>query len=151
MSRPVTIHWGVGAVIAFVLFAGIILTMVFISMSQRVDLVAEDYYQQELGHQARIESEQRLSAIGERPVVSVAHSTVTLKFPRALPPAELTGSLLFYRPDDRTRDFVVPLRLDSSGTQHVPVASAKPGLWRLKARWIFRSDEFYFEEALFIP
>lgn len=143
-------HWGVGMIVAFVVFAGAILTMVTISMNREVDLVSDDYYQQELRHQTQIESESRSNALGESPSIGVSASSVSLKLPTLFDADSVSGTLTFYRPADRKKDFVVPLKLDSSNTQRVRTSPLEKGLWRLKVRWSAHDQSYYHEEAIVI-
>ncbi len=144
------IHWGIGIIVAFVVFAAAILTMVTISMNREVDLVSDDYYQQELRHQTQIESESRSNALVESPSIEVSASSVALKLPRFFAANSVSGMLTFYRPADRKSDFVVPLKLDSSNTQRVQTSRLEKGLWRLKVRWSAHSQSYYHEEAIVI-
>jgi len=144
------IHWGTGIAIAFVVFAAAILTMVTVSMNRDVDLVADDYYQQELRHQDHIDRAKRSNAMAEQPSIGVSASAVTLKLPVAFSPSHTVGTLTFYRPADRKRDFVVPLRLDSTNSQVVRTASLQKGLWRIKVSWSQLNQTYYHEEPVMI-
>ena len=50
-------NWGKGITIALVLFIGFIVTLGTILMRQNVELVAEDYYQQEMDYETQISAE----------------------------------------------------------------------------------------------
>lgn len=50
-------NWGKGITIALVLFIGFIVCLGTILMRQDVDLVAEDYYQQEINYESQISAE----------------------------------------------------------------------------------------------
>jgi nitrogen fixation protein FixH len=144
------IHWGTGIGIVFVVFAIGILIMVRISMNREVDLVSDDYYQQELRHQDQIESERRSNDLSEHPSIGVALGEVSLKLPRSFSPDSTSGTLTFYRPADRHKDFIVKLRLDSTNTQLVSTSSLQRGLWKIKARWAHHHQNYYHEEAIVI-
>jgi hypothetical protein len=144
------LHWGTGVVIAFLVFAAGILTMVTISMNREVDLVADDYYQQELRHQDQIESARRSNVLAEQPIIGISGSGVTVKLPGEFSASSTSGTLTFYRPADRKKDFIVPLRLDSSNSQVVHTASLQKGLWRVKLRWSRLNQIYYHEEPIVI-
>jgi nitrogen fixation protein FixH len=144
------LHWGTGIVIAFLVFAAGILTMVTISMNREVDLVSDDYYQQELRHQDQIESTKRSNVLAEQPSIGVSNFAITLRLPSVYSASGTNGTLTFYRPADRKKDFVVPLRLDSSNTQIVRTASLQKGLWRVKVRWSQQNQTYYHEEPIMI-
>jgi nitrogen fixation protein FixH len=143
-------HWGTGIGIVFVVFAIGILIMVRISMNREVDLVSEDYYQQELRHQDQIESERRSNDLSEQMSIGVAPGELTLKLPRSFSPDSTSGTLMFYRPADRQKDFIVKLKLDSANTQLVSTSSLQKGLWKLKVRWAHHHLDYYHEEAIVI-
>ena len=145
------IHWGVGLAVVFVVFAAGILLMVRISMNREVDLVSEDYYQQELHHQDQIDTRMRSNNLLEHPSLGVSLTTVTLKLPKAFLPDSTTGTLTFYRPSDLHKDFVVALKLDSTNAQSVQTNSLQKGLWKLKVRWLLHNQAYYHEETIVIP
>jgi nitrogen fixation protein FixH len=144
------IHWGAGVAVVLVIFAIGILIMVRISMNREVDLVSDDYYQQELRHQDQIESQKRSNSLTAQPSIGVSKNTVTLRLPKSFSPDSTSGTLTFYRPADRHEDFVVALRLDSTNSQLVPTTSLQKGLWRLKVRWANHRQDYYHEEAIVI-
>lgn len=143
------LHWGTGIVIAFLAFAAVILTMVFIAMNREVDLVSDDYYQQELRHQDQIESAKRSNVLAEQPRIGLRNGIVTLQLPREFS-TSTTGTLTFYRPADRKKDFVIPLKVDSTGAQFVQTTSLQKGLWRVKVRWSQLNQTYYHEEPVTI-
>lgn len=144
------INWGAGLVVAFLVFAAVILTMVYISMHREIDLVSDDYYQQELHHQDQIESTKRSNALSVQPNITVSVSALSFSLPRFFSAANTTGSITFYRPADRTKDFELPLKLDSANTQLIQTASLQRGLWRIKVRWRQQNQNYYHEEPILI-
>ena len=143
-------RWGSGVTASFVLFILGILVMMYISMSERVDLVSDRYYDQGLRYQERIAARQNSAGAGGVRV-AVLRDAVRLEFPRAVPSRTLTGTIFFYRPADGSRDFTVDLATDSLGNQVVPTASLDHGLWRVKAEWIVEGVAHYDEQPVMIP
>lgn len=144
------IHWGAGLAVVFVIFAAGILVMVRISMKREVDLVSDDYYQQELRHQDQIDRQKRSNELPEHASVGVSPSAVSFRLPKAFVPESISGTLTFYRPSDRHKDFMVALKLDSTNTQFIPTSSLQRGLWRVKVRWTHGHQDYYHEEAIVI-
>ena len=143
-------HWGAGLAVAFLVFAAVILTMVAISMNREVDLVADDYYRQELRHQDEIEKETRTNALTVQPSILVSPSSVSLTIPVEFPRNATTGSVTFYRPSNRKLDFMLPLQLDSLNAQTIRTAGLEPGLWRVTLRWKYHETEYTHEEPVMI-
>ncbi len=144
------LHWGSGLVAAFLVFAAGVLTMVVISMNREVDLVTEDYYQQELKHEEQISSAKRSKALGDSVQCRMSGDAFLLALPSLFRSDSTTGTLTFYRPADRKRDFVVPLLLSSGNKQVVQVGNLEKGLWRVKVRWKYRHEDYYREEAIVV-
>ena len=63
-------NWGKGIAIALVAFIGFIVTLGVILMRQNVDLVAEDYYQQEIDYETQISAESNAKKLEEKPSFS---------------------------------------------------------------------------------
>ena len=143
-------NWGTGIVVTFALFFLGLGVVVWIAMSQRVELVREDYYAEGLGHEKQIDRERRSAALGERVAIAAGAEGVTVRFPAALDRAALGGRIEFYRPADERRDFSVAVAPGADNRQLVPAASLEQGLWRVKLRWTYMGKEYYDEDAVMI-
>jgi hypothetical protein len=144
------IHWGAGLVTAFLVFAAGVVVMVMISMNREVDLVAEDYYQQELKHEQQIQRTRRATAFGDSLHVRMVGTSLLCTLPAVFSPDSTKGTVTFYRPANRKQDFVVPLLLTTGNTQSVDVKNLERGLWRVKVRWTYRQEDYFKEEAIII-
>ncbi|XOV68769.1 MAG: FixH family protein [Fluviicola sp.] len=60
-------NWGRGITVALVMFIGFIVTLGVILMRQNVDLVTEDYYQQEINYETQISAESNAKKLEEQP------------------------------------------------------------------------------------
>ncbi len=80
-------NWGVGIAIVYILFVLGMLTLVFKSRSQKIDLVTENYYQQELAYQEEIDAKQRVEDSGCMPVIQKNRINIKSKYPvqKAIP------------------------------------------------------------------
>jgi len=144
------LHWGYGLAVVSVLFAAVIVTMVSISMNREVDLVADDYYQQELRHEEQIDRQKRSADPDHALAVTVRTDTVTVRFPGIHRGTGITGSIHFYRPSDKKKDFTVAIELDSGNVQHILTASMIKGFWRVKILWNDGKADCYKEDVLFL-
>jgi len=63
-------NWGKGITIALVLFIGFIVALGTILMRQNVDLVAEDYYQQEIDYETQISAESNAKKLEKTPQIT---------------------------------------------------------------------------------
>lgn len=144
------IHWGRGIAAVIVLFIAAILVMVWISMRERVDLVADRYYEDGLAYEGRLEARRHARADGNVRISADA-SGIRLVFPAGLAAAGITGEAHLYRPADGSRDRRVALAPDSAGVQQLSIAGLLPGHWKVKVLWSIPGVEYYAEESVFLP
>ena len=143
-------HWGIGVAVVIVIFAIGVGILVYIASSQKVDLVSDDYYQQELNHQERIDETKRSADINKKVTVNISNSELKVIFPDFFQKGKLKGTNTLYRPSDRNNDIVIPLMLDSLNTQTILTTSFIKGLWRLKINWKYEKEKYYQEEVVII-
>lgn len=143
--------WPVGLVLFLILFGGYIVGFVIFSSTQRMDLVREDYYDQEIRFQKQIDRVRRTNPIMASARVEYDRSgeAVTIRMP-AVKPADIDGTVSFYRPSDADLDTSVKLGLDEAGDQTVSVRSLRTGLWKVRVEWKAGGQEYYFEKPIVI-
>lgn len=141
-------NWGYRIAILYTGFVAFMLTLVFFSYSISIDLVAKDYYKQELAYQTQIDKMENVLKMGERPTLKVEgkNDLIRLKMPQAHAQAE--GEILFFRPDNPKLDFKIPLMPNKDGSQVLPIGGVKRGAWRLKLTWKLAGKDFYYEEKV---
>lgn len=140
--------WLIGIILTYVTFMVFFLGFLFFSMTQRVDLVEEDYYEQELKHQQRIDAVNRTQSLPVQPHWKYipADRVFRLQFPPELASRQVEGTIEFFRPSDARQDFSIPLDLDAQGEQIVELRQLSSGFWRVLIEW--QMDELdYFNEA----
>ena len=143
-------NWGNKIFLVFVVFAGIIITMVVISFRQNIDLVAEDYYEQEIQYQDqidRLENSQRLKALHKFSYVRTNQNGI-LHFPSELQGRNTEGTIYFFRPSDASLDREFALKLDEQGKQTIGLENLHPGFWKVKIQWKQGGQEYYSEQTL---
>lgn len=74
-------NWGKGITIALALFITFIVVLGTILMQQDVDLVAEDYYQQEIDYEAQIKAESNAKKLDITPEISQDADHLLVKVP----------------------------------------------------------------------
>ena len=143
-------NWGVAVTVAFVLFAGAILTVLYIALNTKVDLVSDNYYEKELKYQDHIDVVRNSESLEKNIVCTFSPSAVHVGFPRLVNADEYSGSILFFRPSDKSVDFETPVKLDTSYVQSIPTDKMLKGLWRMQVSWKAGSKEYYFEQPVMI-
>ncbi len=140
-------NWGNWIFVSFILFVGLIATLVTISMRQDINLVAEDYYKQEIEYQDQIERLERTKALESVPDIAHDRTKRTLVITMNQEKVE-QARIHFFRPSDASKDKEILLSNDL--THEVPVAGWEPGLWKVKLSWKADGKEFYSEKSIML-
>ena len=144
------ISWGTGIVISFTVFMGITISTGIYMMSLGVNLVADDYYDQEIKYQQQIDRIERTKKFDNKNLISYNGTTVKIELPSKFVKRKVTGEVYFYRPSDGTNDLKIPLSIDSLGNQIIPVTALDRGLWTVKVNWTLFEKEYYNEKRIFL-
>ena len=144
-------NWGVRIALVYGLFASGTAAFVVFAMSQRVDLVAPDYYARSLTHDRHLDAIARVQALGDgfRLVPSLDGRLIDLQIP---PDAarNLTGTVRLYRPADADSDRDRAIELDADGRQRLQLHDLAPGPWRLQLQWTAGGLDYYSEHPFVI-
>lgn len=142
--------WPIGIMVTYAIFMLFLFGYLAFARSQRVDLVANDYYQQEIAYQQQIDRIERTNALAHKPYIEYEPVTgvVTLRFPEEIEPAHVQGRLTLFRPSNAALDITTPLRLNAAGEQVIRTQKLRKGLWRVKLQWQQNGLEYYFEDVL---
>lgn len=142
------LNWGNKLVIALVIFAGIMATMVTIAMRQNIDLVDKNYYKKELEYQDQID---KISNAIEDGAVKIALSetepSIRLSFRKQLN----VGRIHLFRPSNASEDRLINIQTDINGLQEIPYEELSSGLWKIKIDWSEDGKNYYYETGLNLP
>lgn len=145
-----TFNWGTGITLAFIAFASFMLTLVYKSTQVQIDLVADDYYAQEVAYQGRIESIRNARQLSEPIQVKINPENQNIDF--QFPKINITkGKINFFRPSDAAQDRTLEIALNANYGQSVPLKSLQSGHWRLKIEFESGGKRFYDEQTLYVP
>lgn len=143
-------NWGWKIVVVYALFVIMTLAMVFYFMRQKVDLVAEDYYKQEIEYQGQIDKITNARLLKE-PVgfqYLIDDRSIQLTFPKTHIEHGIKGQVQLYRPSDANEDKKIIIKPGEDGVQTIAIGSLKKGLWRVKISWNSAGKEYYDEKVL---
>jgi hypothetical protein len=139
-------NWGKSIFLFYSLFVLALLTVVYFSFTQDVNLVAEDYYQQEIVYEDQIIRIKNTEGLKNKPSVVLKNNYLELSFPLELKPK---GTILLYRPSDASKDRRIAIALGASGTQQIDFSTQDAGLWKAKLNWK-QGDIEYFQEFIIV-
>jgi hypothetical protein len=145
------LNWGHGIFITMTIFIVLMTSFMVRAFNNQEELVAEDYYQQELKYQDRIDRMNNASEAGEamRPVVS--EGSLTLLFPSSVQGRNISGQVHLVKPNDSRADQVIPLSVDSSGRSSFDTRSWMKGVYHLQVDWNMDGVDHFSEEHIHIP
>jgi hypothetical protein len=150
MIKKLNWAWAIG--IIYSIFVILLIGFIIFSLFNRVDLVSNDYYAQELKYQQQIDRINRSRTL-TTPIkcdYSNTNKILSLAFPNPGDSRTITGEIIFFRPSDARQDKLVRLRLDNKGKQKIDVQSLSSGLWRVKIFWQLDTLEYYNEIVVVI-
>src|SRR5881394_4031581 len=127
----------------------------FIAFCSRhpADLVAPDYYEQEVRYQGQIDRIQHADRRAQLASVTydVTSRRITISLPPNQPRADTTGSIQLYRPSAANLDRHFNLEPNGKGVQTIDASTLMPGLWKVRVSWATGDQEYFVDQQLVIP
>lgn len=129
--------------------------MVYLMTRQHVDLVSDNYYQNEIDYQQHIDRVANAQSGITDPANLNSSTTMTYQPDQqrvvfVLPTNLQKGEITFYRPSDRQQDFRVTIPTRHPVRQVIPTRTLAKGVWRVQFTWSDGQREYYKEEQLFL-
>ncbi len=141
------INWGTAIVIAFVLFAAFIAYFMVVGSQNRADLVTEDYYDQEISYQERINDKARAKELGQL-ILEPQEGDLAIVFPAGFDGKNATGTIHFYKPDNANFDQILVLDVDTNNRQAIDISEFIRGKWEIKISAETNDLGYYWEESI---
>jgi hypothetical protein len=154
MNTTTTKHksswWPKLIIAAFVGFALFIGNMVRQAMQTDVDLVSQDYYQQEIAYQTHMNQVKATRQLADQVTITLAAAAgqLSLVFPADSRPGPVTGQVRFFRPSNAKLDFTLPLQLNQDRQQHIQTRALAKGLWRVQLSWQQNQQDYFLEKTI---
>lgn len=131
--------------VAYLLFAAFIATLVTVCMRQDVNLVAPDYYKKELAYQDQIDRLKRTAALKVKPVVDVQSYAIRIRFDSTSRVEQ--GTMELFSPSNPKMDRSFALNVDDS-EYYKDVSNMLPGMYRLRLTWTMQGIDYFQEEII---
>lgn len=143
--------WPYAIIAWFVLFATGMAAWVVVAVRNDVDLVRDDYYEQEILFQQQIDRVARTGAAGQAGLdYDAAAKAITIQLPAGHARQHASGRIDLYRPSDARLDHQFTLVLNGDGVQQLDARALRPGLWKVRVQWKVNGEEFYFDRQIII-
>jgi len=143
------LNWGSKLGIFASIYVIGILIFVGFSTTQDINLVAKDYYPQEMKYQSQIDKIKNTHGLKEKVAITQQAGTIQIQFPIEMQ-SGVSGSIVFYRPADSGDDLRSDIELDGNGTQTFQADKLLQGRYAVKIDWQHQSKEYYQEEAIYL-
>jgi len=143
-------NWGKGLALTLVAFAALMVWFIVMATRNPEPLVTEEYYEQELKYQERIDNTTRahaLSTVG----MEVTANSIRLTFPAGMSDRSITGDLTLLRPNDPTADRLLKVIADSNGVFQTDAVALVAGRYNALLEWNADGVAYYTEEKLVVP
>ncbi|MEB2777310.1 FixH family protein [Algoriphagus sp. D3-2-R+10] len=140
-------NWGKGIVLTIIGFVALIMTMVIISVRMDgIELVTENYYEEEIKYQDRIdESKSAMELDREVIFYNPQNQLIELDLPNGA-----KGSLQLFRPSDSSLDQNINVEVTHSGKTEVSLKELKTGYWKVQLSWSENGVDHYQEKEITI-
>lgn len=142
------INWGSGIAALYITFIVFVLAMVYMAFGEKYELVTEDYYQQEIEFQGKIDRSTNAYALDDKLKISVKDGHLILEFPKSK--SATSGLIHFFRPSDKSADFDATIDLDE-GVQEIDLNKFLKGKYLVKTEWENEGKEYFQEDIIIIP
>jgi hypothetical protein len=140
--------WGNWIVVAFVLFAGFIATLVTVCMRQDVSLVSKDYYKEELDYQEQIIRMNNVTQLQQKPLIQKSGTYIVIGF-NQLKNIE-KGELKLFSPSDPTKDKTYSITSSNATSQSFAIDDVAKGMYRARMQWAMAGKEYYLETVIYL-
>ncbi|PWJ59255.1 FixH protein [Dyadobacter jejuensis] len=147
--KTIKINWGAGIAGLYLGFVAMIVLLVVMSTRQKIDLVTDQYYSQELKFQSKLDKIKAASALANPVSWEITPNDIAIHYPTDLDESRLSGTIHFYCPSDDTKDRRFDIK-PSNHQQTIPIAMVPQGRYKIEIDWKHGKSAYWNEGALVI-
>ncbi len=141
-------NWGWKLALVYSGFVIAIMTFVFKARSEKIDLVAKDYYEQELQFKYRMEASSNANELFSFISVKEDNGKIEIQLPQQQAKRIAEAKAHFYCPSDAEKDVLMNLTPDENALQVLASNMLKPDNYIVKLQWQADDKNFYIEKKL---
>lgn len=141
-------NFGNWIVVAFVLFAIFIGTLVTVCVKQDINLVSKNYYNDELKYQDQIGRINNTNKLAVKPTIVKVDSNVQVQFDSKF--KIQNGELKMFCPADPMRDKTFTLFPSTGNTQLFDISSLRSGMYKARLLWSMDGKEYFVESVIYV-
>lgn len=141
-------NWGNKLLITFIVFAGMMSTLVYKALHTDFELVEKEYYKSELKFQEVIDGTNRANALNGGIKLSQQNDVVSLQLPAEMKGATIQGNIWFYCSYNARQDKKFVMKVNSDAIQEFPAGAVRPGNYLVKVSWEKDGLNYYTEKGV---
>jgi hypothetical protein len=142
-------NFGGRIVVLYLSFVALIVTLVIMSFSQKVDLVSDDYYAQEMKFQDKIDAINNEKSLAGSIHHSINGNEITLIADSSLLSDDFEGTIHFFRPSDSSKDIQLKMNFVNN-TQTIESKKLIHGAYKLLLSWTSNQKQYFKEDVIFV-
>lgn len=143
--------WGNAIFLVMTAFVLLMTSFMIRAASNQEELVAENYYEQEIAYQGEIDKLNTSGALSSPVAMEVAEGSLVITFPDEVKGLPITGELYLQRPSDSRADAHIPITLDAAGRMVVPVNGRMKGAYNAVLDWKAGTVSYLSKDRIHIP
>jgi hypothetical protein len=141
-------NWGKWIVVSFILFAIFIGTLVVVCVREDINLVATDYYKQELDYQQQIDRNKNTQALVVKPDISIVNSSLLISYKEFN--RLKNGELKLFRPSNAASDVTFELKPTADSVLTFDLQNRERGMYKAQLKWSMDDLEYYLEKIIYL-
>ncbi|KAA3610302.1 MAG: hypothetical protein D8M58_06215 [Calditrichaeota bacterium] len=142
--------WPYSITIFYVLFMIAMLSFLFFSFNNNIQMVTDNYYEKTLEYEDQINRIRNTNALKIKPVFNFnkASNEIFLIMPAVFDSSSITGKIVFFRPSDANLDQTIKLNINENHIQVIPVTGIVKGKWDVQLHWTADGTEYFYKQVL---
>jgi hypothetical protein len=132
--KTIKMNWGAGIAAVYIGFVAMILVLVGMSAGQKIDLVTDHYYDEELRFQDKIDKVKRTDLLPQRLTWEVTNQGLFIHYPEMPNGQVISGKINLYCPsnDKNDRSFVIN---STDNEQFIPFSKIPQARYKVQIDW----------------
>jgi nitrogen fixation protein FixH len=144
-------NWGTGIFVFMLAFVLLMASFMIRAASNQEELVAENYYEQELTYQQQIDKLGRSAGLSEDLSLTSSAAGLSLQFPAWTNGKAVTGSVQLQRPSDQRADDLLEIALDADRRMFIPTGDRLKGAYNVLVEWSVEGVSYLYRDRIHVP
>ncbi len=141
--------WGTGIAIFYIAFVVVMVGMVVYSKTLDNSLVVENYYDEDLRFQEKIDKLENSAKLEkDLDILTTKNLDVLLSFPEQI--KNIKGTVLLYRADDKAKDARFDISVNEHNQMLIPGNKYLGARWTVKVDWQGDGTPYYKEKDILL-